>query len=880
MEDRSPKGSMGATGLRWKGLLAEGSLLLKHLAAAFVAIVCVVPILTQWGYVGVQFADGTASYLMFLLVPVALGATLLGTLAGAAAGLFVGSALCLHASLAPLDYYEYAYVTPVTSILAAAASGLVLGLLLSRALRRRERGWRRVPRVWLACLGASCAFSALWALGAPEAARAEFSATTVAFQAVCDSFILLVSSYLGIAFAEHGASEDGGLRSLFGAWLAALVLAAFLVIGTASFVSVTEAELDGAAVKMRDEVVFVLDQVGEALRQDEAARAEGREGNLLAGLFAGYSEDADGLLVAVRDGRVIGTDSDRVALGERIEEVFDADVLAAVDASVARGTLERIVYAAPSDFSDLYDLELPGTREAFSALLVRQVGHLAATEGDGLRVVLIRPTYMVFAARDSVVGWVFVASLALLATTYTLSRLLLDRLVARRIDATNGVLARITTGDLEARVEAGGTFEFAELSAGINQTVDALKGWIAQAESRMDAELATAKAIQESALPSVFPPFPDIRRFDIFANMNAAKEVGGDFYDFFLVGDDCGPDAGKLAFVIADVSGKGVPAALFMMKAKTQIRDYLESGMEVGEAVENANRRLCEGNEEGMFVTAWVGVLDYASGHVDFVNAGHNPPLVLQEGSWRWVKELSGMPLGLFDEVPYATYSLECEAGDQILLYTDGVTEAFSTEDEKYGEKRLEALVGDCFAAHPRELVNRVRASVAAHAEGAEQSDDITILALEVGVPPEEKVQLVLPAKLDEIERVFAFLHAELDRRLCPVRVQNQLDVAVEELFVNVCSYAYEGVAPGVERCVRVTHAFSAEPRCVTVEIMDDGVPFDPLTKAEQEYIGEDALLDDIGIGGLGILMASRNVDGIRYERVGDSNVVTLVKCW
>ena len=880
MEDGSPKGSIGAMGLRWKGLLAEGSVLLRRMAAVFVAIVCAVPILTQWGYVGVQFADGTASYLMFLLVPVALGATLLGTLAGTAAGLLVGVVLCLHASFAPLDYYEYAYVTPVASILAAAASGLVLGLLLSRVLRRSERGWQRVPRVWLACLCASCAFSVLWALGVPETARAEFSAVTVAFQAACDSVILLASSYLGIAFAEHGASEDGGLRSLFGAWLAALVLAAFLVIGTASFVSVTEGELDSAAVKMRDEVDFVLDQAGEALRQDGAAQAEGREGDLLASLFAGYSEDADGLLVAVRDGRVIGTDSDRVALGERIEEVFDADVLAAVDASVARGTLERIVYAAPSDFSDLYDLELPGTREAFSALLVRQVGHLAATEGDGLRVVLIRPTYMVFAARDSVVGWVFVASLAMLATTYTLSRLLLDRLVARRIDATNGVLARITKGDLEARVEAGGTSEFSELSAGINQTVDALKGLISEAERRMDAELATAKAIQESALPSVFPPFPDIRLFDIFASMNAAKEVGGDFYDFFLVGDDCGPNAGKLAFVIADVSGKGVPAALFMMKAKTQIRDYLESGMEIGEAVENANHRLCEGNEEGMFVTAWVGVLDYATGHIDYVNAGHNPPLVWQKGSWRWVKELSGMPLGLFDEMPYEPHSLECEVGDQILLYTDGVTEAFSTEDEKYGEGRLEALAKESFAAHPRELVDRVWASVAAHALGAEQSDDITMLALEVGVPPEEKAQLVVAAETEELEKVFAFLHGELDRRLCPVRVQNQLDVAVEELFVNVCSYAYEGAEPGVERCVRVTHAFSSEPRSITVELVDGGIPFDPLTKPEQEFIGEDVLLDDVGIGGLGILMASRNVDEMRYERVGDSNVVTLVKRW
>ena len=186
----------------------------------------------------------------------------------------------------------------------------------------------------------------------------------------------------------------------------------------------------------------------------------------------------------------------------------------------------------------------------------------------------------------------------------------------------------------------------------------------------MDAELAAAKTIQESALPRVVPPYPDILKFDVYATMGAAKEVGGDFYDFFLIGDGCTPEAGKLGFVMADVSGKGVPAALFMTKAKTQLRDYMESGMELGEAVENANRQLVDGNDAGMFVTAWAGVLDYATGRVDFVNAGHNPPLLWQSepgaggsserGSWRWLAERSGMPLGLFDGFPYEAHSVEC----------------------------------------------------------------------------------------------------------------------------------------------------------------------------------------------------------------------------
>ena len=393
----------------------------------------------------------------------------------------------------------------------------------------------------------------------------------------------------------------------------------------------------------------------------------------------------------------------------------------------------------------------------------------------------------------------------------------------------------------------------------------------------MDTELATAKAIQESALPRTFPPYPDILKFDVYASMKAAREVGGDFYDFFLVGNECDSDEGKLAFVIADVSGKGVPAALFMMKAMTQVRDYLGSGMEVGEAMENANRQLCEGNDAGMFVTMWVGVLDYASGHVDFVNAGHNPPLLWQRAGWRWLTDKSGLPLGLFDGFPYEAFSIECGIGDQFLLYTDGVTEAMSATGELYGEDRLLSLVNANLALHPHRLVEAVRHDVAAHAKGAEQSDDITVLALEFGVPPEVTATLVVPASVDQLPRVNEFVHAELDRRLCPVRAQGQLDVAVEELFVNVARYAYPDAAPDEPGSVRVSCTYHADPPCIAVDIADDGIPYNPLEKPDA--VTPDDIMD-VPIGGLGILMAKRSVDEMSYERVGDSNVVTIVKRW
>ena len=370
--------------------------------------------------------------------------------------------------------------------------------------------------------------------------------------------------------------------------------------------------------------------------------------------------------------------------------------------------------------------------------------------------------------------------------------------------------------------------------------------------------------------------------------MQPAKQVGGDFYDFFLIGEEISTSSGKLGFVVADVSGKGVPAALFMMKAKALIRDYVGSGMELGEAISEANRQICDGNDAGMFVTAWVGVLDYATGHVDYVNAGHNPPLLwafdanneggsARGGAWQWLKKKSGLPLGLFDGMPYTAHSLDCLPGDMFVLYSDGVTEAMDVNEALYSEDRLIALAEECYLQHPRELLDSVRSDVARFAEGAEQSDDITILTLEVGVPPEITATLEVPAETARLDEVNDFLHAELDRRLCPKRVQNQLDLAVEELFVNVCRYAYPDATTEEPGVVRVLRTYSAEPPCVTVDLVDYGVAFNPLEKRDNDL---PTSVDELTVGGLGIFMVKQLVDDISYERVGSSNVVTIVKKW
>ena len=246
---------------------------------------------------------------------------------------------------------------------------------------------------------------------------------------------------------------------------------------------------------------------------------------------------------------------------------------------------------------------------------------------------------------------------------------------------------------------------------------------------RVEEDLAMARAIQANALPSVFPPYPDLRdAIDIHALMRPAREVGGDFYDFFFAGP------GKLALVIADVSGKGVPAALFMMRAKATLQGLLKSGLSLPEAVGRANRRLAKQNDANMFVTAWVGVVDLASGAVEYVSAGHDSPLLKRaDGSVGFLEEVAGPSLGMIAGAEYRTRTLALAAGDGLVLYTDGVPEARNAAHGFYGGERLAAtLRGLLGAKDARAVIDGIVADVDAFAGGAEQADDITLLAFKL----------------------------------------------------------------------------------------------------------------------------------------------------
>ncbi len=259
----------------------------------------------------------------------------------------------------------------------------------------------------------------------------------------------------------------------------------------------------------------------------------------------------------------------------------------------------------------------------------------------------------------------------------------------------------------------------------LRKYVENLQSVMAEKE-RINAELTLASDIQAHMLPCIFPPFPEHNEFDIYALMHPAKEVGGDFYDFFMVDED------RLALIVADVSGKGVPAALFMVIAKTLIKNYTQMGMEPAEVFTTVNRLLCDGNDAGLFVTAWLGVLRLSDGTLTYVNAGHNPPLLQKaEKPFEYLRMRSGFVLAGMDDTKYRQSTLTVAPGDRLFLYTDGVTETTDARQQLYGEERLQDFLNRHAACNAVETLQTLEEELQRFAGSTPQFDDITMLLLD-----------------------------------------------------------------------------------------------------------------------------------------------------
>ena len=484
---------------------------------------------------------------------------------------------------------------------------------------------------------------------------------------------------------------------------------------------------------------------------------------------------------------------------------------------------------------------------------------------EGFCIIAAMPTEEVTIMRDVSIMLSTFMQVLIFAALFLLLYLLIKKIIINNLRVINYKLAQISGGNLDVTVDVRANEEFASLSDDINSTVATLKRYIAEAAARIDKELEYAKQIQLSALPT---NFPEVEDYNIFAQMIAAKEVGGDFYDFYKLNDN------TIAFLVADVSGKGIPAAMFMMTAKTIIKDLAESGMAVNEIFTKANQKLCENNESGMFVTAWMGILDIPSGKLKFANAGHNPPLLKRaDGAFEYLKTRAGFVLAGMEGVRYRVNEITLNAGDRIFLYTDGVTEATNENNVLYGEDRLISFMNKNLEFDPTKLLSKLKKDIDKFVGKAPQFDDITMLMFDYKLKKEETYveSRTFPAKTESLTDVLAFTEQILENYQCSMKVQTAICVAIEEVFVNVAHYAYKNV----QGDVKFEIAFNKETRTATFRMVDKGVPFDPLKKPDPDIT---LSAEEREIGGLGIFITKKTMDLVTYAYENGENILTMIK--
>lgn len=437
--------------------------------------------------------------------------------------------------------------------------------------------------------------------------------------------------------------------------------------------------------------------------------------------------------------------------------------------------------------------------------------------------------------------------------------------------------------------------EIAELYESTNKMRRDMVGFIERLYSvtaerqRTATELDVARQIQMSAVPHDFDSLTERFALDIAGFMRPAREVGGDFYDVFEVGER------GVAFVIGDVSGKGVPAALFMMRAQSLLRQFLLETDDLGTAFTLANCQLCERNDAMLFVTAFACVVDTATGEVRFANAGHNPPVLKQNGKLGNLACRPGLVLGAMDVVKYHEGSFACSPGEGLLLYTDGVSEAANAAEELYGEERLletlaridasggegvpvgsdvqapdvAAAASAAAASSAQTAVNSLVASVDAFAGEAPQADGITMLAFRWNLPV---ARLTLPADDAELDNLFAFLEPICEGEGRTPKMVAQMMLVCEEVFVNICHYGFPDGQPRLP--VDIEAAVDERAGCLHLVSSDQGIAYDPLSHDAKKVDPA----DEQRKGGLGILLMRKYMDDLRYTRADGRNILRMTK--
>ena len=639
-----------------------------------------------------------------MLIPVILAVVLLGLPSGLLlGGLFGLSSLCTALWIVPDGSMDALFRNPLLSVLPRLLFALITWLVYrgvckiadDRTLSARLicGGFAAVAGVIMNALFVSLAYILLYPqeLGITNNVGADAILVQYLIQSnilyeilisvLVTCAVILLCNSLGFFAADEAGRTSGNIRKSFQKWLLLFVLLITSLVMNFVF----------AVLSAQDE---------QSARELLLENSE----NILAYSAESTSYPLEKNQIVNKSGSVLVAEGDRIVASRNPDDY---------------GRTPEEMGIRPGAVSP---------EECFETTFGGKSGLAVYTSAGNTAVFSFLPIESIYADRNKLALILYAALLPLSLLLYFTVSGLVQGSVVHKVELVNKSLKKIRAGDLDEKVQVSGSVEFEELSDGINVTVDALKEHIALEAARIDQELAYARQVQTSALPALTGPVAKDPAFRIYACMDTAKEVGGDFYDFYFTSSH------KLAFLIADVSDKGIPAALFMMRGKAILRDCMLNSENTGTALSGANRRLYEGNETGMFITVWMGLLNPDNGELTFSDAGHNPPVLIRNGRACFLPMNQNLVLGITGDTEYVSRPLKLKKGDVLFLYTDGVTEAVNRAGELFGESRLLRLLSE---PQPEEadicekICRRVREAVDAYAEGTPQADDITMLCLQ-----------------------------------------------------------------------------------------------------------------------------------------------------
>ncbi|MCY3982341.1 MAG: SpoIIE family protein phosphatase [Roseovarius sp.] len=410
--------------------------------------------------------------------------------------------------------------------------------------------------------------------------------------------------------------------------------------------------------------------------------------------------------------------------------------------------------------------------------------------------------------------------------------------------------------------------DFDDLRRTIDRTLEHLELWRSALEARdklvvIENELNVANRMQKSILPTNFPSADD---YHVFAKMEPARDVGGDFYDVVNLPD------GRIVLTVADVSGKGVPAALFMMCTRTCLRTALKVNTDPVEIMRQVNNVLCENNDEAMFVTIFLSIYDPSTRMLEFVNGGHNPPIRIgNDNVSDKLSEIQGVALGVAPDMEYTKEAVELSGGETVLFYTDGVNEAENNAAEQFGMNRLETLFAEKPTKDAREITENIFKAINSFADGAPQFDDITCLTLCCMGKSEMTMPLSLNMeKIEDLHDICDSIEAFSEKEDWDARFTFQIQLIIEELAKNALDHGNSsgGVKIGM----------TSEDNRVLIEYSDAGNPFNPFDDGDAPDPDTDSNIEDRNIGGLGVHLVKTLIDEAKYKRMEGRNHLTMIK--